>query len=173
MRGLSAADYNRMIEGWISRGATGAKTSKIVHRDNHQEGNFNLDVEFTARSYAQLMQDKLMVFKPAVIGRLERLSFTEGKRAHPFMINATAYSESVKIKLPEGFVVDEVPEATKIDAVFGKYDANYEISGEYLIFTRSLKLTRSQIPADKYDSVRSFFGRVHSAEQSPVVLMRK
>lgn len=173
MRRLSAADYNRMIESWISRGATGAKTSKISHKDNHQDGNFNLDVEFAASSYAQLMQDRLMVFKPAVIGRLERLSFTEGKRAHPFMIDATTYSENVKIKLPTGFVVDEIPEATRIDAAFGKYDASYEVSGEYLIFTRSLKLNRSTIPADKYDTVRAFFGRVHSAEQSPVVLLRK
>ncbi len=172
VRGLSAVDYNRVIESWISRGATGAKASKIVHRDNDQEGHFNLDVEFTAKSYAQLMQDRLMVFKPAV-GRLDRLSFTEGKRAHPYMIDATTYSENVKIRLPEGFVVDEIPETTKIDTNFGKYDATYEVSGGYLIFNRSLTLTRSKIPADKYDTVRNFFGRVHSAEQSPVVLMRK
>jgi len=29
------------------------------------------------------------------------------------------------------------------------------------------------IPADKYDSVKAFFGKVHGAEQAPVVLLRK
>lgn len=172
-RSLSASEYNRMIENWMSRGATGAKATKIESKDNQQDGNFNLDVEFTASSYAQIMQDRLMVFKPAVVGRLERLSFTEGKRIHPFMIDATTYSESVKIKLPPGFAIDEVPDSTNLETDFGKYTANYEVSGDSLVFTRSLRLNRSTIPADKYETVRSFFGRIHAAEQSPVVLMKK
>lgn len=173
LRRLSAAQYNTMIESWISRGATGAKSTKITPQDNHQAGDFNLDVEFTANSYAQIMQGKLMVFKPAIIGRLEQLSFTEGTRLHPYLIEATTYSETVKIKLPQGFDVDEIPSATKIETEFGKYNANYVVNGDVLTFTRSLKLNRSTIPANKYETVRSFFVRVHAAEQSQVVLMKK
>jgi transglutaminase-like putative cysteine protease len=173
MRGLSVADYNTMIERWISRGASGAKTTKIAPADNHLEGKFNLDVDFSAGAYAQLMQDKLMVFKPAIIGRLERLSFNDGKRMNPYMMDAVSYSENVKIKLPSGFIVDEIPEATQLETPFGKYSASYVVNGEYLVFSRSLRLNRTTVPADKYDTVRNFFGRVHSAEQSPVVLMRK
>ncbi len=172
-RGLSIADYNRMIEGWVSRGATGSKVTKVTPKDSHQDGKFDLDVDFSAASYAQIMQGRLMVFKPAVIGRLDRLLFTEGKRNHPYLVDATSYSENVKIKLPVGFVVDEMPEATQVQTEFGKYSAKYEVSGEYLLFTRSLDLTRTQIPADKYESVKKFFGQVRSAEQSPVVLMKK
>lgn len=173
LKGLSATDYNSFIERWISRGASGAKATKIAPADNHTEGKFNLDVEFSAAAYAQLMQDKLMVFKPAIIGRLDRLSFNEGKRMNPFMMDAVSYTENVKIRLPQGFIVDEMPEPTKLDTPFGKYDASYQVSGEYLIFSRSLKLHRTTVPADKYDTIKSFFGRVHTAEQSPVVLMRK
>jgi hypothetical protein len=173
MRGLSVADYNRKIEGWISRGVSGAKTTKIVPKDNSLDGNFDLDVEFSANSYAQIMQNRLMVFKPAVIGRLDRLSFSEGKRMHPYMVDSTSYAERVNIKLPQGFVVDEVPDATSLETAFGKYSANYEVKGEYLIFTRELKLNRTSVPAEKYDMVRNFFGRVREAEQSPVVLLKK
>lgn len=173
LKGLSASDYNSFIERWISRGASGAKATKIAPADNHTEGKFNLDVEFSANSYAQVMQDRLMVFKPAIIGRLDRLSFNEGKRMTPFMMEAVSYTENVKIKLPQGFIVDEMPEPTKLDTPFGKYDVSYQVSGEYLIFSRSLKLHRTTVPADKYDTVKTFFGRVHLAEQSPVVLMRK
>ena len=172
-RSLSVPDYNRVIEGWVSRGATGSKVSKVTPKDTHHEGKFDLDVDFSAPAYAQIMQGRLMVFKPAVIGRLDRLSFTEGKRNHPYLVDATSYTESVKIKLPTGFIVDEMPEATQIQTEFGKYSAKYEVSGEFLIFTRSLNLSRSTIPADKYDTIKGFFGRVRSAEQSPVVLMKK
>jgi hypothetical protein len=172
-RRLSAPDYNRTIENWIARGATGAKATKIAPSDDLAEGRFMLDVEFSANMYAQIMQDRLMVFKPAIIGRLDRLSFTEGKRQNPFMIDAETYQENVKIKLPAGFVVDEIPESTSLTTQFGTYDAKYEVTGDVLLFKRSLKLNRATVPADKYLSVRDFFGKIHTAEQSPVVLMRK
>ena len=173
LRRLSAGDYNRMIEGWVSRGMTGAKTSNILSSDNNKEGNFSLQLDFSANAYAQVMQNRLMVFKPAVIGRLDNLSFNDGERLHPFMIDSSAYSESIKIKIPAGFTVDEIPEATKLETSFGKYSVNYEVKDDYILFTRSLKLNRSTIPADKYDSIRNFFGQVHSAEQSPIVLLKK
>ena len=173
MKELSSTDYNRVIERWISRGATGAKTTKIAPADDHEQGKFDLTVEFTANSYAQLMQQRLMVFRPAIVGRLDRLSFGDGKRTNPYSIDASAYSERVRIKLPDGFEVDEVPEAVKLESEFGTYDVSYEVEGTHLIFTRSLTLNRAMIPADKYDSVKAFFGKVHGAEQAPVVLLRK
>src|SRR5207237_1248318 len=45
-RSLSVTDYNRVIEGWISRGASGAKATKIAPTDG-ADGNFNLDVDFS------------------------------------------------------------------------------------------------------------------------------
>lgn len=173
LRKLSASDYNRMIEAWIGRGLTGAKASGIRTQDDHTGGKFDLAVDFSADAYGQVMQNRLMVFKPAVIGRLEKMSFTEGVRVHPFLIDATTYSESVKIKLPPGFVVDEMPDAVQLETDFGRYSAKYEVVGENLLFSRSLKLNRATIPSAKYDTVRNFFGRVRTAEQSQVVLMRK
>jgi hypothetical protein len=173
LRQLSSSDYSRMVERWISLGATGAKALKISPTDNSREGSFNLDVEFAANSYAQIMQGRLMVFKPAIVGRLDRLSFTEGKRNHPFVIDGTTYSENVKIKLPLGFVVDELPEPANIESSFGKYVVSYKVAGDSLVFTRSLRLDRATIPAEKYESIRSFFGQVHAVEQSPVVLIKK
>lgn len=173
LRRLSAPDYSRMIEGWVARGLSGAKTTNIVTKDEHSEGRFRMDLNFAAGSYGQLMQSKLMVFKPAIIGRLDRLSFTDGQRVHPYVIDGQTYSESVKIKLPVGFVVDEMPENVQVEADFGKFTAKYEVVGSDLIFSRSLKLNRATVPADKYDTVKRFFGRVNSAEQSQVVLVRK
>ncbi|MEP6848920.1 MAG: DUF3857 domain-containing protein, partial [Acidobacteriota bacterium] len=94
---LSGPDYNSMIDNWVSRGASGAKTTKVAPNDDSTNGIFNLAVEFSANGYAQIMQDHLMVFKPAVIGRLENLSFSEGRRMNPYVIESRSYSEQVKI----------------------------------------------------------------------------
>jgi hypothetical protein len=170
-KNLSASEFNSTIEAWVAGGASGAKTTKISTTD--QNGKFDLSVDFSAPGYAQIMQQRLMVFRPAIISRLEKLSFTDGKRVHPYMVEARTYKESVKIKLPAGFAVDEIPTAVQLDTDFGKYSAKYEVVGDELVFFRSLQLSRSTIPADKYDQIRKFFGRIHAAEESQVVLVKK
>ncbi|HWP53688.1 MAG TPA: hypothetical protein VN476_06100 [Pyrinomonadaceae bacterium] len=42
-----------------------------------------------------------------------------------------------------------------------------------MVFTRKLVRKATTIPADQYNSVRSFFEKIRAAEQAPVVLARK
>ena len=67
----------KMIEGWISSGATAAKVSNIEPKDNSVEGRFDLSVDFSASEYGQLMQNRLLVFKPAIVSRRNALMLTE------------------------------------------------------------------------------------------------
>jgi hypothetical protein len=172
-RSLSRPEYTRFIENWITSGASGAKVSKVEPLDNSADGRFALDVEFTAVSYAQLMQDRLLVFTPAIVSRLDWLSLTGASRKHPIVLNSRAYTETVRVKLPEGFDVDEMPDAVKLDAAFGNYASTYEVKDGHLLFTRTLVQRAVTIPADQYTAVRSFFERIRAAEASPVVLARK
>lgn len=173
-KGLAPSDYTRVIERWVSRGATGAKFSKIEPTDAHAEGRFALDVEFTAAAYAQSMQDRLLVFNPAVLARASTVQLSGAQtRKYPLVLESNAFTETVRFKLPAGFDVDEVPDPVKIDSEFGSYAASYEIKDGQLLYTRKLVQRAATIPADKYGDVRAFFGRVRASEESPVVLARK
>jgi hypothetical protein len=172
-RGLSKPDYLKRIERRISAGATSSIVTKVQPEDNLANGGFALDVDFSAPSYGQSMQNKLLVFKPAIVSRLESLLLTEAKRKHPVVLDAYAFSETVSVKLPAGFDVDEVPDALKLEAPFGSYKTSYDVKNGELIFTRTLAQRAGSIPVDQYQSVRSFFEKIRAAEQSPVVLIRK
>lgn len=172
-RGLSSAGYWKMIEGWVSYGATGAKVSRVAPKDNNEGGRFDLDVDFTAINYAQLMQNRLLVFKPAIVSRQESLSLTEPTRKHPVVLESRAFSETVRVKLPAGFEVDELPDPLKLDASFGSYNTTYAVKDGELVFTRTLAQRAGSIPAAQYQAVRSFFERIRAAELAPVVLVRK
>lgn len=172
-RNLSRPDYLKHVESRISRGATAAKVSKVEPTDRSIEGRFDLDIEFSALAYAQLMHDRLLVFKPALVSRRESVFLTEGVRRHPIVLDARAFTEIVRVKLPAGFLVDELPDALKIDGPFGSYKTTYEVKNEELFFTRTLAQKGGTIPADQYQTVRSFFERIRAAEQAPVVLTRK
>ncbi|MET0646729.1 MAG: DUF3857 domain-containing protein [Pyrinomonadaceae bacterium] len=170
---LSRGDYQKVIERWAGAGATGAKFTKIEPADHHAEGRFALDVEFTAASYGQSMQDRLLVFQPAVIGRTGTAWLAPTTRKHPVVLESKSFNETARFKLPAGFDVDELPDPVKIDSQFGSYSASYEIKDGHLLYTRKLVQRAATIPADKYAEVRSFYGRVRASEESPVVLARK
>jgi hypothetical protein len=131
-----------------------------------------LRAEFQGPHYAQLMQNRLMVFKPVIVSRRTGFSFTETSRKYPVVIHSQQATDIVRVKLPDGFKVDELPDAVKIQASFGDYSSAFEVNNGLLIFTRNISMRPTVIPADQYSEVRSFFQRVSAAEQAPVVLIR-
>jgi hypothetical protein len=172
-RHLSRPDYQNVIERWISAGAAAAKISRVEPHDDLAAGGFNLDVDFQAPLYGQLMQNRLLVFKPAIVSRRETLALTDATRKNPVVLTSNAYSETLHLKLPAGFNVDELPDPVKLDASFGSYVTNYEVKGDELVFTRKLVQKAGTIPVEQYNTVRTFFEKIRAAEQSPVVLARK
>ncbi len=173
LRSLSSDDFKQMIERWLARGATAAKLTKLSPKDRHREAAFDMDVEFTAPGYGQLMQDRLLVFKPAVASRTNSIYLTEKDRKHPVMLDSNSFREKATFKLPVGFAVDEVPDPVSIQTGFAKYATTYEVKDGSLIFTRTLTMNRTMVSVDRYKEVRDFFTSMRNAEQSPVVLIKK
>ena len=172
-RGLSKPDYTVKIETWLTRGITSARLNKIEPTENTGDGSFSLNLEFSANRYGQLMQDRLLVFKPVVVARREALSLTAPTRKHPVVLHANAYSETVRVQLPSGFVVDELPDPVKLQTAFGSYVTSYEVKNNELVFKRQLSQQATTIAAADYESVRKFFESIRAAENAPVVLARK
>jgi hypothetical protein len=172
-RNLSRPDYVKTIEGWVTYGARAAKVTKVEPLDNSNEGRFGLNIDFSAPAYAQLMQNRLLVFHPAIVSRRESLFLTDVKRKYPIVLGSRAFTETVRVKLPAGFEIDEMPDPVTLDVPFGSYKTTYEVKNGELFFGRMMAVRAGAIPADQYESVRKFYERIRAAEQSPVVLARK
>ena len=174
IRELSSTDYKKVLEGWLTRGATGAQLVNFTPTDKQNESGFDLDVQFSAPRYGQLMQNRLLVFKPVIVGRRNGIMLTEPKRSNPIEIESTnTMNETVTFNLPQGFVVDETPDPVNLESTFGKYSTKYDTKDGKLVFTRTMTLNRTTIPAEKYSTVKEFFSKILEAEQSPVVLLKK
>lgn len=172
-RGASASDYHKAIESWLSRGASGSKLESVQAKEGANGTSFDIDVTFSAVRYGQLMQDKLLIFKPVIVGRRHATNLTESKRTSPIEIDSSAMNETVVFTLPSGFNVDEVPDAMNLDTAFGKYSTKYEVKDGKLVFSRKLTMNRTLLPVEKYPMVKDFFSKIREAEQSTVVLIRK
>ncbi len=172
-RSLSNSDVNKVFEGWLTRGATAASLKKLTSKDNQADASFDVDVEFSAPRYGQLMQGRLLVFKPAIVSRADSIYLTEKKRTHPVMIDADSFTENAIFTLPTGFVVDEMPDAINLKTSFGTYSNSYEVKDGKLFYTRTLITNRTTVPIEKYENIRKFYSDILAAEQSPVVLLKK
>lgn len=89
------------------------------------------------------------------------------------MLDSKSFTETATFTLPAGFIVDEMPDAVNLSTPFGKYSTKYEVKDNKLVFVRSLSMTRTTVPVDKYNDVRDFYSKMLEAEQAPVVLARK
>ena len=119
------------------------------------------------------MQNRLLVFKPAIVSRTNSVDLTEKLRTNAVMLDAESFSEIATFNLPTGFVVDEMPDAVSLETPFGKYTTNYETKDGKLIFTRKMVMNRTTVAVEKYNSVKDFYSKILAAEQAPVVLLRK
>jgi len=173
LREYSAADYRKTIEGWLTRGSSGAQLLNFTSNDRAAEAGFDLDVDFAAPRYGQIMEGRLLVFKPVVVGRRNDIYLTEAKRLNPIEMDSFAFKETAVFTLPAGFTVDETPDPVKLETPFGNYSTSYEVKAGKLHFARSMLTRRSVLGVDKYGAVKEFFTKIRDAEQSPVVLVRK
>jgi len=170
-RRSSASAYRKIMEQWVTAGVKGANVTRLDPTDS--PGEFKLDIAFSAAQYGQSMQRKLLVFKPVVVSRRDAMRFTAMTRRYPIILNSEAYTEVVRVKLPAGFKVDEKPKNANVETAFGKYRATFESKDGELLFTRSMEVRTTTVPASEYPKVRDFYRRVQAAEGEPVVLVRQ
>jgi hypothetical protein len=169
-RGAPKADYEERVQRWVARGVAGATTTRIEITD--EESAFSLKGEFAAQRYAQMPQQRMLIFKAAPLRHGESLRLTEKSRKYPVVMDADALTETVRIALPGGFKVDEIPGPLHLDSPFGKYEATWTVEGSKLIFQRKLEMQAQTVSPAQYADLKKFLDTVRGSPETPVVLVR-
>ena len=168
-RANSKSDYSRMIERWVGQSVPGASTSAIEVAD--RDGEFALQARFASARFAQRPQAQMMIFKAALLSHAD-LRFPEKTRKYPVVVDTDSLRETVRIQLPAGFKVDELPSAVHIDSPFGKYEATWTTEGSAILFQRTFEIPAQTIAVAAYSDFKQFLERVAVTGDSPVVLVR-
>ena len=117
---------------------------------------------------------KLLMFKPTILGRSDEINFKKEAREYPVDLDMTEVIEdNIKIEIPAGYKVDELPDPEKVSADFGQFETSYKVDGQTLTFHRRLALKGVRVPKDKYPEVSRFFEHVYASDQASVVLTRQ
>lgn len=114
----------------------------------------------------------LLMVRPRVFGSLA-LPVDHKKRKVAIDLKQTMHaSDDFDIQIPEGYVVDELPDPVKVDMGFASYESSTAVQGKNLHYTRSYTLRQVSLPADKYPELQRLAGVIAGDEQERAVLKR-
>ena len=170
LRALSKADYQKRIERWVARSMTGATASAI--EADAKDGKFTLKGQFTSERFAQLPQARMMIIHAGLLYRGENIRLHEKNRKYSVVLDGDAFEETVRILLPEGLKIDEMPDAVKGSSEFGSYEAKWTSQPGAIEFTRRVQVREQTVPVAKYQTLRKFIESAYGLGEVPVVLVR-
>ena len=171
-KALSAADYRQQLDRWLGRRVPGLRIDNL-ELDPAFPG-FQRQFAIAADSYGQRMGGgKLWVFRSSILDREDDYELRDEQRIQPFMLGAESFSERATFRLPEGYAVDELPDAVQLDSPYGSYEANWTVSGSEMQFSQKLTVNSTVVPAEEYPQLRDFLLKVRGASSASVVLARR
>lgn len=172
-KSLAAADYRKRLDRWLAQRVPGLRINNL-ELDPSPPG-FQRQFDIAAGNYGQRMGGgKLWVFRGSILDREDAYDLRDEERIHPFVLDAESFSERALIRLPEGYAVDELPEAVQLDGPYGgHYQANWKLNGSELHFDQRLTVDSAVIPAAEYPQLRDFLLKVRGASSASIVLVRR
>ncbi len=81
-------------------------------------------------------------------------------------------TDEYDIALPDGYVVDELPDPVKEDFGFAAYESKTELRGNSLHYSRTFTMREVTLPPEKYPDVQKLAGVIAADEDSRAVLKR-
>jgi Domain of Unknown Function with PDB structure (DUF3857) len=125
--------------------------------------------KLTAHQYAHTAGTLLLV-RPRVVGS-DVLPFNDKPRTVPIDLQATGkWHDSYDIALPDGYVVDEMPDPVNLDTDFASYHSTITAKDKTLHYER--ECTVKQLPASRQKEFAHLESAILSDEKATVVLKR-
>ena len=177
---LKYTDEKERHDYWESQLARSVPGVVLDSFDFVQPSALDRPLEFhyklTAHQYAHSAGPLLLV-RPRVVGS-DALPSNDKPRTVPIDLSATGrWHDSYDINLPEGYVVDEMPDPVDLDMDFASYHSTVSTpaagKGKVLHYERDYTVKQVQLAADQQPEFAHLEGAVLSDEKATVVLKKQ
>lgn len=169
------ADRIKPIETLLSRslGTFQITKASVGNLELHDQP-FEYIYSFSAGNYAKNAGNLLLV-RPRVIGNWSSdILEKKDPRKYPVEFEGPMKNvDSIEIKLPAGYEVDELPAPADAEYSFGTYHSRCIAKDGALQYTRTLELKELSVPVDKLPQLKTFYRIIASDERSTAVLKPK
>lgn len=168
----SADDYAREMGSRISRDIPGAVISQLkITAQADLDEPLRISYEIRAAGYANRMS-RLLVIRPLPLRAWQFPSFTQAERWSPVQFEMKSIQEdTVRITLPHGFRIDELPKGANLVSGFGEFKLDHRMEDRKVVVRRRLAIKAQSVRASEYAFVKRFFDAAQSASQASIVLV--
>jgi hypothetical protein len=167
------ADRRKIMEHFLGR-MMGNFQLDNVEAENLDDIDKDLVIryKFTAQHYAK-STGALLLVRPRVVGeKLGSLDLSK-QRHYPYEFDApTLQTDAFEFNLPDGYKIDELPDAAQANFAFGEYTSKIENTGSQLKYSREYKINAVRVPAEKINDLGKFFHQINQDERNMAVLKK-
>jgi hypothetical protein len=140
----------------------------------HPEGNWvSLNLDLGAERFGQNMQGRLYVVRPGLLASGGEYFLPAKERSAPVKLESDLRRDSIRIQIPAGYQVDELPAPVRIENAYGSLEASWAVENGEIIMKQTLEIRQRVAPAAEYRQVREFFDRLTGAETAPIVFVKR
>jgi transglutaminase-like putative cysteine protease len=168
-----ADEVKKRFERGFSRRIGGTTITRVATEGRPEENRLAVQIDLSAEQFGQLMQGRLLVVHPGLLSNGGEYIFTTRQRTAPVKLEAGLRRDSIKIKVPAGFKLDELPEPARIEGPYGTLSANWKVANGEILMEQTLEIKEKLAAAAEYPQVRDFFDKVAGAQAAPVVFIRQ
>jgi hypothetical protein len=146
---------------------TGVKVENVDALNKDLTTHFNLQAAHFATT-----SGPLLMIRPRVFGSY-KMEVDRKVRVVPIDLEETMQgTDEYDIQLPEGYVVDELPDPVKVDLGFASYESASQVRERVLHYSRTYTVRQVMVPAAKYADVQKLAGIIAADEDSLAILKR-
>jgi len=114
----------------------------------------------------------MLLVRPRVLGQ-KGFGFLETKEPRKFPIEfegPARDTDTFEIAIPNGYVVDDIPQPVDADCGFASYHSKTEVKGNVIDYKRTFEVKELSVPVSRADELKKFYRIIAGDERSTVVL---
>ncbi len=177
--GLDWKDSQESVSGYqeeIVRRNPEWEIDSVSVTDKSDSVHYEIQVRYRFAVADLTSNSEMIYFNPMLAGKIANHPLTIPSRIYPVdftTLNNTVYS--VKIRIPDGYEVEELPkgEVVTLPDKGGRFMYAITSSGQEIGLNSIIALHKVSYSADEYEYLRLFFEKIVQKHAQPVILKRK
>ncbi|MBN2545397.1 MAG: DUF3857 domain-containing protein [Spirochaetes bacterium] len=169
---LKEKEIESLLRSIISRDYPGSLLNSYEYKDpNDYTKNLFLKMSYLAGNMAKKTGDFLIMELP-ISYNFDNVTLKN--RNYPLVYSTTSGKKNkIKIKIPEGYRIKDVPEPIKIDNKYFSYQAGYKISDDQIYFEDHYIRSGIRIKAEDYSEFRKDILKMDYFTKTPIIINKE
>lgn len=146
----------------------------LQFNETEERPESKLTYDISVKNYGNKMGKRFFI-PLNCLNPFDRVPKKVEERQLPIRIwNPFTHSDDYKIKFPEGFEIESIPEDhLELETEFGSYSLKVSKEDDRVRYQRKLQIYQVSLPAERYNDLREFYKKVSKLEKMKMVLVKK